>query len=435
MLSLTTQPKRIDFRTNAEKLFNPLFYKIQKANTRFVVNYGGAASGKSVAQHQLELLMLPSADYDTLFVRKYAADIYDSSYSLLKDLAIKYQMYDLFNWAYGGQKRQIMYAKTNHRILFRGLDDPEKIKSIVGIKRIVIEEASQLEWEDFLELNRRVRGMPNIQIILLLNPISKRHWIKTKLVDGEAFKGEVTVLKTTIDDNKFATEEDVKALDILKALGEENQWRIYRNAEWGVEEVKQPFSYNFSDKHIGKTQWSPNLETLLSFDFNTEPLTCLVAQKPEFNQIRCIENIFIDRSDIDDMCDRIMAKYPHALFIVTGDQTGENATALKVGLNYYNKIKENLGLTEGQIKLPGKNPKHRISRMEVNIILNKCDVIFDEEKCDETIYDMRHVEYDPEKLKIIKEDRTNMDQKADFLDCFRYLCHTFMRDELTHLGL
>jgi len=431
----TTPTRRIDLVTNKDRLFNPLFYKLQKVNTRIVVNYGGAASGKSVAQHQLELLQLPKANYDTLFVRKYSSDIYDSSYALLKDLAIKYQMYDLFKWTYGGAKRQILYTRSNHRIMFRGLDDPEKIKSIVGIKRIIIEEASQLEWEDFLELNRRVRGMKDIQIILLLNPISKLHWIKTKLIDGPAFKGSVTVLKTTIDDNKFATEEDVAALDILKALGEENQWRIYRNAEWGVEEVKSPFSYNFNLGHIGSTQHTNELETLLSFDFNTEPLTCLVAQKPQFNILHCIENIFIDNSDIDDMCDRILAGYPNALFLVTGDQTGENATALKVGLNYYNKIRENLQLTDAQVILPGKNPKHRISRMEVNILLNKAQIVFDEHKCDETIYDMRHVEYDPQRLKIIKDDRSNLDQKADFLDCFRYICHTFMRDELTHLGL
>jgi len=302
-------------------------------------------------------------------------------------------------------------------------------------KRIVIEEANQLEWEDFLELNRRVRGIKGIQIILLLNPVSKHHWIKTKLVDGDAFKGKVTMIKTTIDDNKFALPEDFEYLDLLKDIGEENQWRIYRNAEWGEVEVSSPFAYAFNNKHIGETKHDTNLETYLSFDFNNEPLTCLVAQKPEFNKLRLIENIFVNKLDIDELCERILVKYPNALFIITGDQTGEHTTALKVGLTYYRKIKERLKLTDGQIRLPGKNPRHRISRIETNLILNKCDVLFDKNKCDETIYDMRHVEYDPEKLKIIKEDRSKLEQKADFLDCFRYLCHTFMRDELKHLGI
>ncbi|PCJ57946.1 MAG: PBSX family phage terminase large subunit [Rhodospirillaceae bacterium] len=435
MLSSTTQQPKIDLKTNKKRLFNPLFYKLQHAKTRFIVNYGGAASGKSVAQHQLELLRLPSADYDVLFLRKYAADLYDSCYSLFKNLALNYEMYDLFNWAFGGSKRQILYSKTQHRIIFRGLDDPEKIKSIVGVKRIVMEEAHQFEWEDFLELNRRVRGMNDIQIILLLNPVSKLHWIKTKLIDGKAFEGNVTVIKTTVDDNQFATKEDIENLDLLKDIGEENQWRIYRHAEWGVEEVVSPFAFAFNNNHIGETTYDVNLETYLSFDFNNEPLTCLIAQKPEFNKLRLIENIFVNKLDIDELCERILTKYPSALFIITGDQTGEQATALKVGLTYYRKIKEKLELTDGQIRLPGKNPRHRISRIETNLILNKCDVLFDEKNCDETIYDMRHVEYDPEKLKIIKEDRGKLEQKADFLDCFRYLCHAFMRDELKYLGI
>ncbi len=426
---------KIDFKTNKHKLFNPLFYKLKHVKTRFVVNYGGADSGKSVAQHQLELLQLPGADYDTLFIRKYGTDLYDSCYMLLKKLAVQYEMYDLFNWAFGGAKRQIMFPATQYRIIFRGLDDPDKIKSIVGIKRIIVEEANQLEWEDFLELNRRARGIKGIQIILLLNPVSKRHWIKTKLVDGKAFKDNITVIKTTIDDNKFALPEDFANLDLLKDIGEDNQYRIYRHAEWGVEEAKAPFAFAFSDQHIGTITHDPNMETYLSFDFNNEPLTCVVAQKPEFNKIHFIENIFVNKLDIDELCERIKSKYPHALFLITGDQTGEHATALKVGLTYYRKIKESLGLTDGQVKLPGKNPRHRISRIETNLILNKCDVLFDEKGCDETIYDMRHVEYDPEKLKIIKEDRGQEDQKADFLDCVRYMFHSFMRDELKYLGI
>lgn len=427
---------RIDLKTNKERLFNPLFYKLQKVNTRYLINYGGAASGKSVAQHQFDFLNLTKADYDVLYLRKYGADLYDSCYALMKDLAQKYQMHDLFNWAYGGQKRQIMYPKTGHRLIFRGLDDPEKIKSIVGVKRIVMEEANQFEWEDFLEVIRRARGMEGIQIILLLNPVSKRHWIKTKIVDSEAFQDKLTVIKTTIEDNKFATEEDYAVLDLYKDIGETNQWRIYRNAEWGEEEAETPFARAFDgNKHVGEVTHDPQLETLISFDFNKEPLTCVVAQKPEFMKINFIENIFVNNEDIDELCDIIISKYPHALLMVTGDQTGETSTAIKKGLTYYRKIKENLGLTDGAVKLPGKNPLHRISRMETNLIFSKCDVMFDKDRCEETIYDLEHVEYDTQKLKIVKEDRSKLDQKSDFLDCVRYMFHTFMQDELKYFGL
>ena len=196
------------------------------------------------------------------------------------------------------------------------------------------------------------------------------------------------------------------------------------------------FAFNFSrDKHLGKVQWRSDLETLLSFDFNREPLTCVIAQKPEFNKIHFIEDISVVNVDIEEMCNQILAKYPNALFRVTGDQTGENQSAIKKGLTYYRKIKELLSLTDGQVTLPGKNPLHRISRMETNIILAKCEVIYDKDNCKDSIWDMENVEYDPEKLKIIKDNRESRKQQADLMDCTRYMFSTFMRDELTYLGL
>ena len=231
--------------------------------------------------------------------------------------------------------------------------------------------------------------------------------------------------------NPFISEKEI---DMMKAQMDDFEFRQEILAE-SLDKSAMAFAFAFNDSHIGECEWDANLETYLSFDFNKEPVTCIVAQKPEFNKLNIIREIYVKQADIDELCDRIVAKYPNALFIITGDQTGEQSTAIKKGLTYYRKIKENLKLTDGQIKLPGKNPLHRISRMEVNVLLNKSFIIFDAKRCERTIWDMKNVEYDPEKLKIMKDNRSIESQKADFLDCFRYLCHTFMRDELKHLGI
>jgi len=195
------------------------------------------------------------------------------------------------------------------------------------------------------------------------------------------------------------------------------------------------FCFAFDTTQIAPTTWSANFETYLSFDFNKEPLTCVVAQKPKYGTMHFIEGISVDNVDIDEMCDIILAKYPNALLLVTGDQTGETSTAIKKGLTYYRRIKANLRLADSQIKLPGKNPLHRISRIETNTVLNKFEVLFDAERCKAVIWDMQNVEYDPETLKIIKSNRSDASQKADFLDCVRYMFHTFMKEELKNAGL
>jgi tRNA-specific 2-thiouridylase len=51
---------------------------------------------------------------------------------------------------------------NNNQIIFSGLDDVEKLKSIYNITSVWIEEASECLEEDFRELNRRLRGYQGI---------------------------------------------------------------------------------------------------------------------------------------------------------------------------------------------------------------------------------------------------------------------------------
>ena len=58
----------------------------------------------------------------------------------------------------------------------KGLDDPEKIKSIAGITGILIEEATELTKADFIQLDLRLRGItkyPKQIFVLFTGLISK----------------------------------------------------------------------------------------------------------------------------------------------------------------------------------------------------------------------------------------------------------------------
>mgnify|MGYP002508345844 CR=1 FL=1 len=64
--------------------------------------------------------------------------------------------------------------QNGSEILFAGLDDVEKLKSIYDITGIWIEEASELLEGDFNQLDIRLRTVTPyyLQIILSFNPIS-----------------------------------------------------------------------------------------------------------------------------------------------------------------------------------------------------------------------------------------------------------------------
>lgn len=419
----------IDFAANKKKLFNKSFYEIRKAKTRYVVVYGSAASGKSVSAHQSEIINLLNADYDILFVRKFAADLKDSCYSLLQQQAKRFGIYDLFNWRFSNALREVENKITGHKILLKGIDDPDKLKSIVGIKRVVIEEADKLNFEDFLELDRRARGMEGIQIIVIYNPISEKHWIKTTLRNPEhVYYPDTTILKYTYHDNKFVTEQDKKTLENLRLISE-NHYRIYALGEDGIEDKQMKFAWAFDEsKHTAPTDLHPEPPTFnpdevlwLSFDFNVNPMTCGAFQYygDVLYGLKCWK---LENSNTWEMCARIKAEYPNALYLVTGDASGENLNAaFRDEMHNYRIIMQELGINSQQLRVPTRNPSIDTNQILVNAVLLNTEVILHKVYCEPLIFDLNYVEVD-QKKDIIK-DRSTDKKKADFLDLFRYLCN------------
>ena len=91
------------------------------------------------------------------------------------------------------------------------MDDSEKIKSIANITDIWIEEATELNLDDFTQLNLRLRAsVPNLQMILSFNPVSKANWCYQTFF---AKKTDAFVLKTTYKDNKFLPRAYIESLE------------------------------------------------------------------------------------------------------------------------------------------------------------------------------------------------------------------------------
>ena len=99
--------------------------------------------------------------------------------------------------------------------LFKGIDDPEKIKSIADITDIVIEEASELTLDDFTQLDIRLRpAEENPQIYLMFNPVSKVNWVYDHWYLNPPDNADV--IQTNYMDNKFLSAEYRETLENLK---------------------------------------------------------------------------------------------------------------------------------------------------------------------------------------------------------------------------
>lgn len=222
---------KIDF-SKLPKHTNPVYIPYYKDKHRYLILYGGAGSGKSVfAAQKILYRLIKERQHSFLIVRKVAKTLRHSNFSLFLSLINSWKLEKYFK--INRTDMTIEFIPNGNKLLFFGLDDVEKLKSIAGITGIWIEEASEITQNDFTQLDLRLRGMTwnYKQIILTFNPISSEHWIKTHFFDAK--KPKTAILKTTYKDNKFI---DREYKEILEKLKDENPtyYKIYALGEWGV---------------------------------------------------------------------------------------------------------------------------------------------------------------------------------------------------------
>ncbi len=213
------------------RVFNKIYLSSLKNKKRYEIFYGGAGSGKSVFIAQRMLVRhLNEFGHKTLVVRKVARTNRHSTFSLLSSLISEWDLKKLFKIKESDMEISCI---NGNRIIFAGLDDVEKLKSIAGITDIWIEEASEITYSDFKQLDLRLRGKTKNpkQITLSFNPVSINSWLKKHFFDNP--KENYSILKTTYLDNKFLDEEYIQVMEELKDE-DEIMYQIYALGNWGV---------------------------------------------------------------------------------------------------------------------------------------------------------------------------------------------------------
>jgi phage terminase large subunit len=218
--------------SNLPRITNPTYYQLYKDKERYLVLYGGAGSGKSVFVSQKMIFrMLTEKNHKFLVVRKVAKTLRESTYSLLKGIISDWGMSALFE---ENKTDMTITCKLNgNKIIHAGLDDVEKVKSIHGITGIWIEEASELDQQDFQQLDLRLRGHTTNykQIMISFNPISSLHWLKTVFFDNK--KENTSVSHSTYLNNIFIDDAYRQVLEDMKEQ-DEYYYMVYALGEWGI---------------------------------------------------------------------------------------------------------------------------------------------------------------------------------------------------------
>lgn len=210
---------------------NDAFFPLYTCRSRYLVLKGGGGSGKSIFAGQKILERVTSEPgHRWLVCRKVAKTLRDSCYAQLCG-QVK-QDYPDSGYEINKSDMSISFANGSV-ILFAGLDDVEKLKSIYNITGIWIEEASELKEGDFNQLDIRLRGATRFykQIIISFNPISIMHWLKKRFWDRS--EPRATIHESTYRDNRFLDAEAIRVLEAFKDI-DEYYYMVYCLGMWGI---------------------------------------------------------------------------------------------------------------------------------------------------------------------------------------------------------
>lgn len=210
--------------------FLPLFFD----QHRHLVLMGGGGSGKSIFVGQKIIERCVTEDrHRFLVVRKVARTLRESCFEQLKVQAQTMHPEAIAKIPKGKGSDMYLQFKNGSEIIFAGLDDVEKLKSIHNITGIWIEEASEIDERDFDQLDIRLRGEARYyqQIILSFNPISITHWLKKRFFDRKDER--VRTHKSVYWDNRFLPEKDRLTLEAMKET-DPYYYQVYCLGQWGV---------------------------------------------------------------------------------------------------------------------------------------------------------------------------------------------------------
>lgn len=211
-----------------------------------------------------------------LVVRRYKDTLRNSVFSDLNWAIHKFGLDDYFESTVSPM--QIVRKSTGQKILFRGLDDGQKVTSISVDKGVLcwvwIEEAFEITNEaDFDKLDMSIRGeVPEgyfKQITITFNPWSATSWLKARFFD--VTDDDIFTKTTTWECNEWLDASD-RNLFLKMKVNNPRRYRIEGDGEWGIAEGLIYDKVRFEAFDIDKIRAIKGIKAAFGLDFGfTDP--------------------------------------------------------------------------------------------------------------------------------------------------------------------
>ena len=213
--------------------------------------YGGRSSAKSdTAAQKMMRLCREEEGFKGVALRKTYNTLRDSCYSKLISVIDRNGWESEFHCTVS--PLEITHKASGRKIMFRGLDKAEKIKSLDDPTVMWLEEALEIKHDDFVKVDTSIRSPhPTTlkQMIITFNPEDEEHWINKRFfphkstyekADGnftyiKSPEPDTVLLHTTYKHNDFCEGADIDTITRLtRAYGAESNYvKVYVHGLWG----------------------------------------------------------------------------------------------------------------------------------------------------------------------------------------------------------
>lgn len=219
---------------------------------------GGYGSGKSYHVAFKIILKLLEEKRKALVIREVYDTIQESCYDLIAEILDDMGLLTTDPKEYKAKQNKVLALrsplrfkfKNGSQIIFKGMDKPEKVKSINGVSIVWLEECSEIKFEGFKELLGRIRTPDkSMHFILSCNPVGRENWVyryffvrldddgeEHVIVDENKFYDKKCIIKngtyyhhSNANDNPWLPWQYIKRLDELK----DYDYPLYIVARWG----------------------------------------------------------------------------------------------------------------------------------------------------------------------------------------------------------
>ena len=388
-----------------EKEINPHFEDfLFDWSQKFQFLVGGYGSSKSYHVALKIILKLLEEKRTCLVVREVYDTIRDSCYSLFEEILNDLELEEVCKLKVSPM--QIIFPNGS-KIIFKGMDKPQKLKSIHNVSIIWLEECSEIKYEGFKELIGRLRH-PTLDLFMILstNPVGKGNWTykhffkDVNISDDELYIKRTMIINNTYyhhsvaDDNLFLPASYVEQLEGIKVY-DLDLYRIARQGKFGVNGiiVLPQFEVLPDEKVQNAVKHLHMHRAGMDFGFETSYNALIrVAIDHDLKHLYIYWEYYKNRMTDDRTAEEI------AEFAKTGELIRADSAEPKT-IQYYKQQGFNMKPAK---KFPG-------SRLQYTKKVKRFKKIFCSDACVNTVSELKELTYKTDKDGNIIEDEFNID--------------------------